>query len=188
MDYHWIKSLGDHHATSVIISLLLVWAMAAFSLKSVIAGLLTLTPVALSILLIYAVMGFSGIWLGIGTSMFAAITIGLGVDFAVHTVERLVVLIKDKGKSIDEAITELYPSTGRTLFFNFLALAMGFGVLITSEVVPLTRFGTLVAVAVSVSFIASMTLLPALIKVVKPGFLQRKDQLKPWIQLKLFDK
>jgi len=178
VDYHWIKSLGETHAASVFISLLLVWAMASLSLRSAVAGLFTLTPVALSILLIYAVMGYTGIWLAIGTSMFAAIAIGLGVDFAVHTVERLVVLIKDKGKTIDEAITELYPSTGRALFFNFLALALGFGVLISSEVVPLIRFGTLVAVAVSVSFLASMTVLPALIKVVEPNFIKPKLRLK----------
>jgi len=184
VDYHWIKSLGENHAASVIISLLLVWAMASLSLRSAVAGLFTLTPVALSILLIYAVMGYSGIWLAIGTSMFAAIAIGLGVDFAVHTVERLVVLIKDKRLSIDEAITALYPSTGRALFFNFLALAMGFGVLVSSEVVPLIRFGTLVAVAVSVSFIASMTVLPALIKIIEPDFVKPKDTLKTLEALK----
>jgi len=178
VDYHWIKSLGETHAASVIISLFLVWTMASLSLRSAVAGLFTLTPVALSILLIYAVMGYTGIWLAIGTSMFAAIAIGLGVDFAVHTVERLVVLIKDKGKTIDEAITALYPSTGRALFFNFLALSLGFGVLISSEVVPLIRFGTLVAVAVSVSFLASMTVLPALIKVIEPNFVKPKVTLK----------
>ncbi|NOQ88010.1 MAG: MMPL family transporter, partial [Gammaproteobacteria bacterium] len=178
VDYHWINSLGENHAASVIISLLLVWAMASLSLRSAVAGLFTLTPVALSILLIYAVMGYTGIWLAIGTSMFAAIAIGLGVDFAVHTIERLVVLIKDKGLTINDAITALYPSTGRALFFNFLALALGFGVLISSEVVPLIRFGTLVAVAVSVSFIASMTVLPALIKVIEPNFIKPKETLK----------
>jgi len=185
VDYHWIKSLGDNHAASVIISLLLVWAMAAFSMHSVVAGLFTLTPVALSILLIYAVMGYSGIWLGVGTSMFAAIAIGLGVDFAVHTVERLIVLIKDKGYSIDDAITALYPSTGRALFFNFLALSLGFGVLVSSEVVPLIRFGTLVAVAVSVSFFASITVLPALIKVMEPNFVKPKLILKTLKQAKV---
>ncbi len=185
VDYNWIKSLGENHAASVAISLLLVWAMAAFSLRSVVAGLFTLTPVALSILLIYAVMGYTGIWLAIGTSMFAAIAIGLGVDFAVHTVERLVVLIKDKGHTIDEAITRLYPSTGRALFFNFLALALGFGVLISSEVVPLIRFGTLVAVAVSVSFLASMTVLPALIKVIEPNFVKPKAALKTLKEVKV---
>lgn len=178
VDYHWIKSLGDNHFTSVVISLLLVWAMAAISLKSITAGLLTLTPVALSILLIYAVMGFNGIWLGIGTSMFAAIAIGLGVDFAVHTIERMVELIKERGHSVDEAIASLYPSTGRALLFNFLALSLGFGVLVTSDVVPLIKFGSLVAVAVTVSFLGSMTVLPALIKVTHPKFLNPKPSIK----------
>lgn len=171
IDFHWIKRLGESHFGSVAISLLLVTLMAAISLRSMTAGIITVIPVAVSVLLIYAVMGFNGIWLAIGTSMFAAIAIGLGVDFSVHTIERLQVLIRKQGHSIDEAITALYPTTGRALLFNFAALTLGFGVLITSEVVPLTRFGALVAVAVSTAFIASMTLLPALIKVLKPKFL-----------------
>lgn len=170
VDYHWIKRLGDSHFASVGISLLLVWLMAALSLRSFVAGTITVIPVALSILLIYAVMGFTGIWLGVGTSMFAAIAIGLGVDFAVHTVQRMSVLMSEEKLSVDAAIAKLYPSTGRALLFNFAALALGFGVLVSSEVVPLTRFGSLVFVAVTVSFLASMTVLPALIKLIKPGF------------------
>ncbi len=103
--------------------------------------------------------------------MFAAIAIGLGVDFSIHTVERLQVLLRDEQRTFDAAIDALYPSTGRALFFNFAALVLGFGVLVTSEVVPLIRFGSLVAVGVSVSFIASMTILPALVKAIRPRFL-----------------
>lgn len=179
VDYHWIKRLGDSHFDSVAISLLLVWLMATISLRSFTAGTMTIIPVALSILLIYAVMGFTGIWLGVGTSMFAAIAIGLGVDFAVHTVQRMAVLMRDEKLSINRAIEKLYPSTGRALLFNFAALALGFGVLVSSEVVPLTRFGSLVFVAVSVSFLASMTVLPALIKVLKPKFVGVSDMNKP---------
>jgi len=171
IDYHWIKSLGESHFYSIAISLLLVMAMAALSMRSAVAGVITVVPVAVSVLLIYAVMGFTNIWLAIGTSMFAAIAIGLGVDFSVHTIERLQVLIKQQSKTIDEAISALYPSTGRALLFNFAALTLGFGVLTTSEVVPLTRFGAMVVVAVTASFIASMTILPALIKVLKPPFI-----------------
>ncbi|WP_421998776.1 MMPL family transporter [Roseovarius confluentis] len=58
--------------------------------------------------------------------------------------------------------------TGRALFFNFIAVAVGFGVLMTSDVPPLIKFGSLVAVAVSVAFIASVTLLPALVTLLKP--------------------
>lgn len=175
VDYHWISRLGESHFISVAVALLLVWLTASLSLRSAVAGVITVIPVAISILLIYAVMGFTGIWLAIGTSMFAAIAIGLGVDFAVHTLERLQVLIREQQFTFNEAMDVLYPSTGRALFFNFAALVLGFGVLTTSEVVPLIRFGSLVAVGVSVSFIASMTVLPAIIKAVHPTFLFPKE-------------
>lgn len=181
VDYHWINRLGENHFSSVAIALLLVWLMASLSLRSMVAGVITVIPVAISILLIYAVMGVTGIWLAIGTSMFAAIAIGLGVDFAVHTIERLQVLIRKQQYSFDEAMAMLYPSTGRALLFNFVALVLGFGVLVTSEVVPLIRFGSLVAVGVSASFLASMTILPAIIKAVRPAFLfsQKKPKQQP---------
>ncbi len=171
VDYHWIKLLGNSHFGSVALALILVWMMASLNMRSMVAGVITVVPVAFSVLFIYAVMGFAGIWLAIGTSMFAAIAIGLGVDFAVHTIERLKVLIREQKYSFDEAIAVLYPSTGRALLFNFAALVLGFGVLATSEVVPLIKFGTLVAVGISASFIASMTILPALIKAINPVFL-----------------
>ncbi|MCH7908775.1 MAG: MMPL family transporter [Candidatus Hydrogenedentes bacterium] len=65
----------------------------------------------------------------------------------------------------------MYPATGRALLFSGAAMILGFGVLLLSEVPPLNRFGALVGVAVSVSFVASMTVLPALVKVLRPSFL-----------------
>jgi len=176
VDYHWIKRLGESHILSVAISLLLVWLMATVSFRSAIAGTIALLPVVTTILMIYAVMGFSGIWLSIGTSMFAAISIGLGVDFSIHTIERLQSLLRDTRLSMDDAILKLYPSTGRALLFNFAALALGFGVLTTSKVVVLHEFGVLVAVAIATSFLSSMTVIPALVKVFKPGFLWQENR------------
>ncbi|WP_232226852.1 MMPL family transporter [Algiphilus aromaticivorans] len=49
-----------------------------------------------------------------------------------------------------------------------LALALGFGVLMSSSVPPLQDFGLLVAVAVVTSFAASLTALPALIALIGP--------------------
>ena len=171
VDYHWINTLADSHFRSVGIALLLVWLMASISFRSFVGGTFAVIPVIFSVLLIYAVMGFFGIWLAIGTSMFAAISIGLGVDFAIHTVERLVTLIREQGESLEAAVEKLFPTTGRALFFNYMALFFGFGVLVTSQVPPLIRFGSLVAVSVSVSFLASMMIIPALVKVIRPKFL-----------------
>jgi len=171
VNYHWIKDLGESHFSGLAIALFLVWLVSAVLFRSLLAGVFSLIPVAGSILLVYSTMVALNIHLGIGTSMFASVAIGLGVDFAIHTIDRLRSLYQDNANSdLSEVIKQLYPSTGRALFFNFLAIACGFGVLISSKVVPLTNFGMIVVLAVTTSFIASMALLPALVSVFKPRF------------------
>ena len=173
LNYNWVGNIGESHFLSVGIALGLVLIMSALVFRSVVAGVFSLIPVMAAILIIYALMGLFDIWLGIGTSMFASVAIGLGVDFAIHTLDRIKHLFAERSsESFDETIAELFPSTGRALFFNFLAIGLGFGVLMFSDVVPLFRFGAIVLLAISASFIASMTLLPALIKVTRPSFVK----------------
>jgi len=160
VDYHWVLPIEKSHFLSVAISLLLVFLMAWLTFKSFQISILVVLPVILSIVMIYGIMGYSGIWLGIGTSMFASIAIGLGVDFAVHTAQKMHSLEKTT-KDVKERAIALYSTTGRALFFNALALTFGFGVLVTSKVVPLIKFGSLVAVAISSSFIFSLLIIPA---------------------------
>jgi len=172
VNYNWVENIGESHFLSVGIALSLVLIMSCIVFRSFVAGLFSLIPVMAAILLIYSLMGALDIWLGIGTSMFASVAIGLGVDFAIHTIDRIQTLFAERqGGSFDETIAELFPSTGRALLFNFLAIGLGFGVLMLSDVVPLFRFGGIVLMAISASFIASMTLLPALIKVFRPKFI-----------------
>ncbi|WP_170836987.1 efflux RND transporter permease subunit [Aquimarina amphilecti] len=174
LDTHWLSKLGFNHFLGAIIALLVVLIVAGFSFKSFTAGFLTVVPVTISVLFLYTVMGIMDIWLAVGTSMFAAIAIGVGVDFAVHTIDRLKYFLKEENLKITDAFNQFYKSAGRALLFNFLALALGFSVLMTSSVPPLNQFGFLVAVAVVVSFIGSMTLLPAIILIFKPNFFINK--------------
>jgi predicted RND superfamily exporter protein len=152
---------------------LIALIITSISFKSVYAGLLSVIHVLVAVFLNYAIMGFTGIWLKVSTSITVAIAIGVAVDFAVHTVDRLLVLTQDKKIPLDEALLMLYPNTGRALLFNLFALAFGFGTNMVSSVPPWATFGLLVMTMVSVSFIASLTLLPVLIKILKPKFLTR---------------
>jgi len=170
LNYHWIKDLGASHFAGMGIALFLVWLVSALLFRSSVAGIYTLIPIATSILFVYSAMVFFGISLGIGTSMFAAVAIGLGVDFAIHTIDRIKSAYL-KSDSLIDALNIFYPSTGRALFFNLLSIALGFGVLISSKVVPLNNFGTIVALSVTTSFLVSMTLLPAMILRFKPRFI-----------------
>ncbi|MFT6751047.1 MAG: hydrophobe/amphiphile efflux-3 (HAE3) family protein [Candidatus Azotimanducaceae bacterium] len=182
--YEWVDAVGSSHFKSVFVSLALVLMMAAIVFRSLTAGLMSLAPVAVSILCVYAVMVSLDIHLGIGTSMFASVAIGLGVDFAIHTLDRIRIIYRE-GDGNPELMLDLFPSTGRALFFNLLALAFGFGVLVTSDVVPLMRFGGIVALSLTTSFLCSLTFLPALILWLKPAFVFRQETRIPMLSASL---
>ncbi len=156
---------------SVIIALTLVWIIVCISLRSIYGGILAVIPVVLGCLSVYAFMGATGITLAVGTSMTAAIALGIGIDFSIHTIDRVKLLMTEGGLEIDAALRQLYPSTGRALLFSFVAVFVGFGILGLSYVPPLSKLGLLIAFSVLISFISSMTVLPALLKVLNPGFL-----------------
>ena len=118
VDYHWIHGLLWSHFRGLILAFIAVWIMGSLSFRSCVAGTLIMIPVSMSLLLIYAVMGFGGIQLSVGTSMFAAIAIGLSVDFAIHTVDRLVIVLRDQRPGLGDAFVSLLAGTGRALFLT----------------------------------------------------------------------
>lgn len=168
LTHSWLAPLGPNTAQGMGLALLLVLLASALFFRSLVLGVLAALPVAFAVLMVFGIMGYLNIWIGVGTSMFAAIAIGLGVDFAIHTLERLRGLIGERRMSYADAVVELFPTTGRALLFNLLALACGFGVLMSSHVPPLQNFGLLVAVAVVSSFLISVTAMPALIGWFRP--------------------
>jgi len=167
VNYAWIDGIASSNLLSVALSFIAVVLTAMILFRSFVAGMIAAAPVGMAVLLVYAVMGYFSIPLGVGTSMFAAIAIGLSIDFAIHALDRIREIGRSRGLTPD-TLVELYPSTGRALLFNFIAVAGGFGVLTTSDVPPLIKFGALVAVAVSIAFLASMTALPALVALLRP--------------------
>ncbi|MBH0178539.1 MAG: RND family transporter [Nitrospira sp.] len=171
VNHHWLKTIATTHFVSEGLALVISWLMVAWLLRSFVAGLFTLVPVFASVLAVYGVMGFGGIWLAVGTSMFAAIATGLAIDFGVHTTQRIRELMESGTGTFEERMARFFPSTGRALFFNFAAMSLGFGTLMTSVVPPLIRFGGLVTLAMAVSFLASIMVMPAMAKLFRPRFL-----------------
>jgi len=169
--HHWLNSLAQNHPLSILAALIAILIVCTITFKSFTAGIFSVVPVMLGVFSIYAVMGFTGITLSIGTSMFAAISLGVGVDFAIHSIDKFVMSIRENSLPLAEAFETFYESTVRALLFTYLCLALGFGILLTSKVIPLQMFGLLMVVSTSATFLATITVLPALIKVFKPKFL-----------------
>jgi predicted RND superfamily exporter protein len=126
-------------------------------------GVYCLLPSLLAVVFKFAVMGWLGIPLGVATSMFAAMTLGLGVNCAIHLLEAER-QIRAAGAPPPEALSRALASTGPPALINTLALSLGFGTLIISHVPANARLGLLLALGLAICFLASMLILPVFMR------------------------
>ena len=170
LDYHWLCMIRTTHINSVAFSIGCVLVLTGLMFRSVVAGLLCTLTVGLAVLVNYAIMGASGISLGVGTAMFASIAIGAGVNFPIHILDRLRIGLRAPDADPTEVFSTTLAFTGRALFFTAFVVAVGFLLLCVSEFHTLVRFGLLIGVGMITSFLVSVTLLPAVVAAFRSRF------------------
>ena len=158
---------------SIIVSFIIVFIIVAFAYKSLIAGIYGVIPLAFSLLINFALMGYTGIKLDIGTAMVASVAIGIGVDYTIHFLDKY---HENRMKTDDlhQVTRNTLISTGKAIIFNALSVAAGFLVLLFSNFYPLVYLGLLIAVTMFTSSLASMTILPLILKIFKPKFIAKE--------------
>jgi hypothetical protein len=107
-------------------------------------GILALLPSSLAVLWVLGAMGWSGMPLGVATSMFCAIALGVGEDYAIHFLYR-VRRGRDEGRP--DAVVHAFELAGPGIVSDTLTIALGFGVLIASRVPANARLGMVMVVA-----------------------------------------
>ncbi len=158
---------------SIIVSFIIVFIIVALAYKSIIAGIYGVIPLAFSLLINFALMGYTGIKLDIGTAMVASVAIGIGVDYTIHFLDKY---HENRMKTDDlhQVTRNTLISTGKAIIFNALSVAAGFLVLLFSNFYPLVYLGLLIAVTMFTSSLASMTILPLMLKIFKPKFIAKE--------------
>jgi hypothetical protein len=157
-----IRGIVTTQLQSLIWSLAGIFVVTAWFGRSLRWGFYCLLPSALAILVKFAIMGWAGIPLGVATSMFAAMTLGIGVNCAIHLLEGFR-LARNAGASPPEALSDSLRLTGPPALINTLAVSLGFGVLMLSQVPANARLGLLLVLGLVNCFIVSLVLLPVLL-------------------------
>ncbi len=157
---------------SIVISFVIVFLIITVSFKSIVAGFFGIIPLSFAIMINFAVMGYTGIKLDIATAMVASVGIGIGIDYAIHFLSRY---RYERGKTDDltEVTRNTLLTTGKAIMVNALSVGAGFAVLMFSNFNPLVYGGLLVCLIMITSSLASMTVLPVLLNMVKPKFVNR---------------
>lgn len=157
---------------SVLLSLLVVFVLAAIIFRSVVGGMLAVVPAALAVLGNFGLMGLAGYRLDVGTALVAAAAVGIGVDYAIHYINRYrQARIDGAGRAKAVELTHL--TSGKAIVFNAVAVALGFFVLIFSNFNPVMRMGLLTGMTMLSASLISLTILPVLLIWLRPRFIRQ---------------
>jgi len=134
----------------------------AFGTTPFIYAGITTAPIFIMIVWLYALVDFFGYGLNMVTVSIAAISLGVGVDYVIHLIERYREEIED-GKSQLDSVAVVGGASGLALFGSALSDFAGFMVINQSKMGFFSTFGLFCAIMIILSLIASMIVAPALI-------------------------
>jgi predicted RND superfamily exporter protein len=155
---------------NIIQLFLIVAVLGTLVLRSLVGGLLLSLPIMLTVVTNFGLMGLLGYRLDIATSIVSALAVGIGVDYSIYFVSRLreeMVLSENRWETALEAALI---HGGEGILLVSLAISMGYFALCLSPFALHRDMGFLVGVSMIVSSFSSITLLPALLLVIRPRF------------------
>jgi len=127
-------------------------------------GVITTLPVAMVTIWIVGTMYLMGVSLNVMTVSITALTVGMGIDYSIHITHRFTEE-KEEEDNLYDAMRDTVQNTGAALFGSAATTVGAFGILATSDILPLSQFGFITALAIAYSFLVAVFVLPSFLMV-----------------------
>ena len=167
-------SILKSQALSLLVAYVLIFLLLTVRFRSLTGGLISLTPITGTILCNFILMSILKIPLDAVSILIGSVAVGIGIDYTIHFLTRFQKEFQ-AGKSEHEALRSTLETTGKAILINAVTVMMGFLVLVLGNIVPMQRFGYLLAITMVTSALGSITVLPALILITKARFVGEFD-------------
>ncbi len=166
---------------SLLMSLVIVIVLLALMFRNISLGFIGAVPIIITAVISFGVMGLFNIPLSTTTALVSSIAIGIGIDYAVHFIERYKIYALGFG---DKALTirATMHHSGRAIIFNAIVVIAGFLVLLFSVFPPNRSLGALVSLNMFTSFLGTVTIMFVLLVLsnifFKPGADKKSQSLE----------
>jgi hydrophobe/amphiphile efflux-3 (HAE3) family protein len=143
---------------SLLISLVIIIVLLTLMFRNLLVGIIGSIPIIITALIGFGVMGLLNIPLSTTTALISSIAIGIGIDYAVHFIERYRIYAQKTG---DKQLTmqKTMHHSGRAIIFNAIVVIAGFMVLLFSVFPPNRSLGALVSLNMFTSFLGTVTIM-----------------------------
>ena len=167
----WNQEVLKDMIVGFALALVVVFCVLAADFRSLKWALVAYVPLLGTVLLIFGALGWVGKAIDMPVAVLACLSLGMAVDFAIHFVTRYRQRCQDvaPGRSLGDlertdALQWVIKWPGKGIVRNALMFAVAFAVMLAAPLTPYITVGAFIVLMMSVSALASLTLLPALIK------------------------
>lgn len=164
--YELNNKMIEGQKNGLIIAFALVFLFLLISMRKFVISILAMLPILCTTAFMFAFLGLSGISLNLFTATLFSITIGVGIDYAIHFT-LIFNEYKDRGLSSDDAVDKAYTFSSRPIIANALGFALALTALMISPLKVHLYVSLLMWVSMIMSSLLSLSFLPTLLKKVK---------------------
>ncbi len=143
---------------SLLLSLVIIIVLLSLMFRKISIGLIGSIPIVITAVISFGLMGLLNIPLSTTTALISSIAVGIGIDYAVHFIERYKIYAKETGDK-ELTIRETMHHSGRAIIFNAFVVIAGFLVLLFSVFPPNRSLGALVSLNMFTSFLGTVTIM-----------------------------
>jgi predicted RND superfamily exporter protein len=130
-------------------------------------ALVTIVPIGLVVVWLYAFMYLAGFALNYVTAIIAAVSIGVGIDYSTHMTQRFrEELTKERNRF--QAIRQTTRGTGMALIGSAASSIVGFAIMGLAPMPMFSAFGFITAAMILMAAAAALLVLPSLLILVTP--------------------
>jgi predicted RND superfamily exporter protein len=150
----------------------LMFLYVAFAYRSFVAGIFLFVPLIFSNLIVYAIYGFSGTSITTEMLPLVALSEGLGIDFGFYILARMYDELRErKDRPAKEILQYTLTTSGKAVFFSGSILSVGIFMWVLSPILFQVRLGLNLCLALVLSMVVALVMIPVLVWWIKPKFL-----------------
>jgi predicted RND superfamily exporter protein len=156
---------------AILGSFIVVFVLMVIEFRSLRLGILWMVPLSVSILLSYGLIGWIGKEYDMPIAVCSSLSLGLGIDFAIHFIQRFREHYGRTG-SLEETNRFMFSEPGRAIARNAIVISLGFLPLVGSTLTPYVTVGAFFALLMAFSTLSTLLVLPAALRIVGPRILK----------------
>ena len=162
-----LQSLFKSQILTLGLVMIGIFIMFLILFRNIKLSLIGVVPNFIAAFFILGIIGLLEIPLDMMTITIAAITIGIAVDNSIHYIYRFKEEF-NKIKDYNKTLQLCHSTVGVAILNTSITIVFGFSILVLSKFIPTIYFGMFTGLAMLLAMISVLTLLPALILIIKP--------------------